>query len=80
MKKACKDCLHYERYGMTADVCYHPDTQGFNPITGPHWTYADNQRADGKCGPQGRLFERAPPPTTGQRIRSFFKVNDRTPF
>lgn len=78
--KACKDCLHYERYGLTAGICWHPDARGFDPVSGPHQTYADNQRHGGKCGPEGRLFEQGQPASGLNRVRKFFMVEDRSPF
>ena len=61
---ACKHFMH-ESYAARHDAgcCGNPKLYGFSPVFGRSVPYAATERMNvvGDCGPDGKLFEAAPP-------------------
>jgi hypothetical protein len=56
--KLCKDCKHFKHIrGTPYDACHDPEARR-EPVSGT--AFAEFERRDGNCGPEGKLFEPKP--------------------
>lgn len=65
---ACANCMHFRHYEKPERQCDHPAGQAFDIVLG--YTRSDpreQRRMDGRCGPNGMLFEPWPKPNWLER-------------
>jgi len=74
MTNFCVDCVHFKsnHHIPLPPMCYHPQSR---LLTGPYMPVS-NARYEGKCGIEGKFFERRPdPPPRVSWWRSIFRRN-----
>lgn len=71
MSKFCINCAHMKETGrgkFANRVCAHPALRGEpDPVYGhrSHASMRDERAESGRCGPDGKLYEAAPPKRSG---------------